>query len=86
VGPSGKQGQANYAAANRFLDTLAVRRRAAGLAALALACGLWDVGTGLGDRISATDRQRIHASGVAWLTAEQSLPLFDARSAPPSRS
>jgi acyl carrier protein len=37
-----------------------------------------DVGTGLGDRISATARHRIHASGVAGLTAEQGLSLFDA--------
>ncbi|MFI5592223.1 type I polyketide synthase [Amycolatopsis sp. NPDC051758] len=78
AGTFGKAGQANYAAANRFLDALAVRRRATGSPALSLAWGLWDVGTGLGDRISATARQRIHASGVAGLTAEQGLALFDA--------
>jgi acyl transferase domain-containing protein len=78
AGTFGKAGQANYAAANRFLDALATRRRAAGLPGLSLAWGLWDVGTGLGDRISATARQRIHASGVAGLTAEQGLTLFDA--------
>ncbi|MEA5367334.1 type I polyketide synthase [Amycolatopsis sp., V23-08] len=78
AGTFGKAGQANYAAANRVLDALATRRRAAGLPGLSLAWGLWDVGTGLGDRISATARQRIHASGVAGLTAEQGLTLFDA--------
>ncbi|MER6799517.1 acyl carrier protein, partial [Amycolatopsis mediterranei] len=40
--------------------------------------GLWELGTGLGDRISATARRRIHASGVEGLTAEQGLALFDA--------
>ncbi|MFJ1766873.1 SDR family NAD(P)-dependent oxidoreductase [Amycolatopsis sp. NPDC088138] len=78
AGTFGKAGQANYAAANRVLDALATRRRAAGLPGLSLAWGLWDVGTGLGDRISATARQRIHASGVTGLTAEQGLTLFDA--------
>ncbi|MEV6922760.1 SDR family NAD(P)-dependent oxidoreductase, partial [Amycolatopsis sp. NPDC051106] len=78
AGVFGKAGQANYAAANRALDALACRRRAAGLPALSLAWGLWELGTGLGDRISATARRRIHASGVEALTAEQGLALFDA--------
>ncbi|WP_051183826.1 SDR family NAD(P)-dependent oxidoreductase [Amycolatopsis balhimycina] len=78
AGVFGKAGQANYAAANRVLDALAWRRRAAGLPALSLAWGLWELGTGLGDRISATARRRIHASGVEGLTAEQGMALFDA--------
>jgi NAD(P)-dependent dehydrogenase (short-subunit alcohol dehydrogenase family)/acyl carrier protein len=78
AGVFGKAGQANYAAANRVLDALACRRRAAGLPALSLAWGLWELGTGLGDRISEAARRRIHASGVGGLTAEQGLALFDA--------
>ncbi|WP_206791945.1 beta-ketoacyl synthase N-terminal-like domain-containing protein [Amycolatopsis sp. MtRt-6] len=78
AGVFGKAGQANYAAANRVLDALACRRRAAGRPALSLAWGLWELGTGLGDRISATARRRIRASGVEGLTAEQGLALFDA--------
>ncbi|MBE1495322.1 acyl transferase domain-containing protein/acyl-CoA synthetase (AMP-forming)/AMP-acid ligase II/acyl carrier protein [Amycolatopsis lexingtonensis] len=78
AGTFGKAGQANYAAANRFLDALASRRRAAGLPAVSLAWGLWEVGTGLGDRISATAHRRITASGVTGMTAEQGLELFDA--------
>jgi acyl transferase domain-containing protein/acyl-CoA synthetase (AMP-forming)/AMP-acid ligase II/acyl carrier protein len=78
AGVFGKAGQANYAAANRVLDALACRRRAAGLPALSLAWGLWELGTGLGDRISATARRRMQASGVEGLTAEQGLALFDA--------
>ncbi|MCR6483178.1 type I polyketide synthase [Amycolatopsis sp. OK19-0408] len=78
AGVFGKAGQANYAAANRMLDALACRRRAAGRPAVSLAWGLWELGDGLGDRISATARRRIHASGVEGLTAEQGLALFDA--------
>ncbi|MGV9360764.1 beta-ketoacyl synthase N-terminal-like domain-containing protein [Amycolatopsis sp. NPDC003731] len=78
AGVFGKAGQANYAAANRVLDALACRRHAAGRPALSLAWGLWELGTGLGDRISATARRRIRASGVEGLTAEQGLALFDA--------
>ncbi|MEV6639231.1 type I polyketide synthase [Amycolatopsis sp. NPDC051371] len=78
AGVFGKAGQANYAAANRVLDALACRRRAAGLPALSLAWGLWELGTGLGDRISEAARRRIHASGIDGLTAEQGLALFDA--------
>ncbi|MET8849882.1 type I polyketide synthase [Amycolatopsis sp. NPDC004625] len=78
AGVFGKAGQANYAAANRVLDAVAARRRAAGRPALSLAWGLWELGTGLGDRISATARRRMQASGVEGLTAEQGLALFDA--------
>ncbi|WP_033263594.1 beta-ketoacyl synthase N-terminal-like domain-containing protein [Amycolatopsis vancoresmycina] len=78
AGVFGKAGQANYAAANRVLDAVACRRRAAGRPALSLAWGLWELGTGLGDRISATAKRRIRASGVEGLTAEQGLALFDA--------
>jgi len=78
AGVFGKAGQANYAAANRVLDAVACRRRAAGRPALSLAWGLWELGTGLGDRISATARRRMSASGVEGLTAEQGLALFDA--------
>ncbi|MET7704065.1 type I polyketide synthase [Streptomyces sp. NPDC005485] len=78
AGIFGKAGQANYGAANRFLDALAGHRRALGLPAVSLAWGLWEPGGGLGEQISDLARRRINASGIAGLSAEQGLALFDA--------
>ncbi|MEQ0565333.1 type I polyketide synthase [Amycolatopsis sp. NEAU-NG30] len=68
AGTLGTPGQANYAAANTFLDALAAHRRAAGMPAQSLAWGLWADGMGDGDR----------RGGVTALSTEDGLALFDA--------
>ncbi|MBB4946104.1 pimaricinolide synthase PimS1 [Kitasatospora gansuensis] len=70
-------GQANYAAANVFLDALATHRREAGLPATALAFGMWAVNTGLGD-VTAADLDRMNRLGLPALTATEGLAAFDA--------
>ncbi len=68
AGTLGTPGQANYAAANAFLDALAAHRRAAGRPAQSLAWGLWAGGMGDGER----------RGGVTALSTEDGLALFDA--------
>ncbi|MEU7407654.1 beta-ketoacyl synthase N-terminal-like domain-containing protein, partial [Streptomyces sp. NPDC044948] len=70
-------GQANYAAANVFLDALAVERRAAGLPATSLAFGLWGVSTGLTTELAEAE-QRMRAQGLPALPPAEGLAAFDA--------
>ncbi|MCX4530020.1 SDR family NAD(P)-dependent oxidoreductase, partial [Streptomyces sp. NBC_01551] len=77
----GAAGQANYAAANAFLEALAEQRRAEGLAATALAWGLWAPQTGSGGGMAASlddaNLRRIARDGVDGLAADEGLALFD---------
>ncbi|SNT60752.1 Acyl transferase domain-containing protein, partial [Actinacidiphila glaucinigra] len=74
AGVFGGAGQANYAAANVFLDALAAHRRSQGLAATSLAWGLWDGGM-------AGEVARSGRGGVDALTEEEGLALFDTANA-----
>ncbi|MEV6359944.1 type I polyketide synthase [Nocardia asteroides] len=71
-------GQANYAAANVFLDALAAHRHGLGLPALALDYGMWARATGLGAELSDRDFDRMRRQGFPPLTETEGLALFDA--------
>ncbi|WP_369172977.1 type I polyketide synthase [Streptomyces sp. R28] len=78
AGVLGGPGQANYAAANAFLDGLAQQRRARGLTATSLAWGPWAAADGMLGRLDTADVERMTRSGILPLTDEQGLALFDA--------
>nr|WP_151775683.1 type I polyketide synthase [Streptomyces abyssomicinicus] len=78
AGTVGNPGQANYAAGNAFLDALAHHRRTLGLPATSLAWGLWAGESRITDTLGEADRVRLHRSGVAALSTEEGLSLFDA--------
>ncbi|HWM09955.1 MAG TPA: type I polyketide synthase [Solirubrobacteraceae bacterium] len=81
AGAIGGPGQASYAAANAFLDALAARRGAAGLAGLSLAWGLWDHDSAMTGGLGDADRARLARSGIAALSPAEGLALFDAADA-----
>ena len=78
AGILGNPGQANYAAANAFMDELARRRRAAGLPAVSLAWGYWSQESILTRRLGERDLARHRRAGMGGLSSEEGLALFDA--------
>ncbi|MDT0347334.1 SDR family NAD(P)-dependent oxidoreductase [Streptomyces litchfieldiae] len=78
AGTLGNPGQGNYAAANVFLDTLSVRRRALGLPATSLAWGQWADASGMTGHLSEADLERVARTGIRPLSAEEGLALLDA--------
>ncbi|MDX3696450.1 SDR family NAD(P)-dependent oxidoreductase [Streptomyces europaeiscabiei] len=76
-GTFGAAGQANYAAANVFLDALAGYRRAQGLPGLSLAWGPWAERSALTGDLTETDWARIGRDGVRALATGDALALFD---------
>ncbi|MFC4116906.1 type I polyketide synthase, partial [Nonomuraea zeae] len=71
AGLIGNPGQANYAAANAYLDALAHR-----VQGTSLAWGLWD--TGMGATLDAGDTRRLARTGLLPMPAETGLSLLDA--------
>ncbi|WP_280481337.1 type I polyketide synthase [Nocardia cyriacigeorgica] len=74
----GSPGQANYAAANAFLDGLARARRAAGLPALSVAWGLWNQDTGMAADMDRAALDRLARMGITALADVDGTALFDA--------
>jgi acyl transferase domain-containing protein/acyl carrier protein len=72
----GSAGQANYAAANAFLDTLAYHRRAAGLPCLTINWGPWGEG-GMAARLGAEAGRRRAANGIGDIAPETGLRVLD---------
>jgi pimaricinolide synthase PimS1 len=77
AGMLGSPGQANYAAANAFLDALASHRRARGLPATSIAWGLWAPTSDLTSSLTDVAHARMQRFGLRALTVEQGLELFD---------
>ncbi|RKT53861.1 thioester reductase-like protein [Saccharothrix australiensis] len=78
AGIVGSPGQANYAAANQFLDALAQHRRARGLPASALAWAPWATDGGMASRLGEADWHRAEQAGLRPITPDEGLALFDA--------
>ncbi|MFF7656913.1 type I polyketide synthase, partial [Streptomyces sp. NPDC007983] len=71
AGTVGGSGRAGHAAGAAFLDALAERRRAAGLPAVSLAWGPWEISEGV-------DPERARTAGFVPLHEEVMLAAFDA--------
>ena len=72
----GSPGQANYAAANAYLDSFASFRSGMGFPALSIGWGGWG-GTGMAARLSQHDQQRFARLGLGVLTPEQGVAFLD---------
>ncbi|MET3805476.1 acyl transferase domain-containing protein/acyl carrier protein [Nakamurella sp. UYEF19] len=78
AGIFGGPGQANYAAANVFLDSLAQVRSNQGAPAVSLAWGLWETASGMTAHLGDADTDRMSSGGMVSLPSGQALALFDA--------
>jgi acyl carrier protein len=72
----GAPGQANYAAANAFLDALAHRRVALGHPALSVNWGPWD-SIGMTADLGPRDRALWEAGGISTIPADRGLDILE---------
>ncbi len=78
AGTLGSPGQANYAAANVYLDALAQKRHAEDLPADSIAWGLWEQQSAMTSGLREADLARMRRSGMEAISEEQGLALLDA--------
>ncbi|WP_405709588.1 MULTISPECIES: SDR family NAD(P)-dependent oxidoreductase [unclassified Streptomyces] len=74
AGTLGNPGQANYAAANTYLDALAHHRTAHGLPATSIAWGPWAETSTMTTNL---DNNRLNTLGIQPLPTDEALRLFD---------
>lgn len=76
TGVVGNIGQANYAASNTFMASLAANRRKRGLAASVINVGAI-IGAGYVTReVTSVDSKRLHREGMTWLSEEDFHQMF----------
>jgi NADPH:quinone reductase-like Zn-dependent oxidoreductase/thioesterase domain-containing protein/acyl carrier protein len=76
AGLFGAPGQANYAAANAYLDALAWSRRAAGQPAVSIDWGPWSE-VGMAARLDARERERWAAQGLSGIDTARGLVALE---------
>ncbi|MFB8005187.1 SDR family NAD(P)-dependent oxidoreductase [Nocardia sp. NPDC056000] len=77
AGALGAPGQANYAAANVFLDSLVYHRHHLGLPATSLSWGLWAEASALTGTLDQQDLARLNRGGFQAMSTKLALDLFD---------
>ncbi|MFF2331899.1 MULTISPECIES: type I polyketide synthase, partial [unclassified Streptomyces] len=77
-GTAGGAGQANYTAANAFLDALALQRRAQGLPGTSLAWGYWEQSGAMTAHLGQAAEDRLVRGGIRPMPTSRALELFDA--------
>ncbi|WP_040793190.1 beta-ketoacyl reductase, partial [Nocardia paucivorans] len=78
AGVIGNPGQANYAAANTFLDALAHHRHTRGLPATSVVWGPWQQSSGMTSGLGEADLVRLRREGLLPLGDTDGMRMFDA--------
>jgi acyl transferase domain-containing protein/NADPH:quinone reductase-like Zn-dependent oxidoreductase/acyl carrier protein len=78
AGTFGAPGQANYAAANTFVDALAQERYSRGLPATSMAWGWWAEVSANTSTLDEKDRARLTRIGIVPMSSAAALEMFDA--------